>query len=157
MSTKKIDVGILKRFIRYVRFNETTHCWEWTGATSNGYAQFQMFDQRMIASRISWALFVEDVPPDLDVLHVCDNPKCVNPDHLFLGTQQDNADDMVRKERQARGSRHGMSLLNEESVKAIRSKFKPRVCTMRMLAREYKVSLATISDIIRWKTWRHLK
>jgi len=76
-------------------------CWEWTGCLDKkGYGQFYYKGKHRRAHRVSWALKYGEIPPsELFACHKCDNPKCVNPDHLFLGTQSDNMKDMSRKGR----------------------------------------------------------
>jgi hypothetical protein len=98
------------RFIREraeIRFwskvNKTPDCWIWMGAkTPLGYGNVRFNGRWWRAPRLSWFL-AKDVEPSLHVLHRCDNPSCVNPAHLFLGTDQDNVDDMNRKGRQRKG------------------------------------------------------
>jgi len=98
----------------------------------------------------------------LQVLHRCDNPKCVNPDHLFLGTQQDNIRDMQEKGRAVFPSRrvgedHPAAILNRDQVADIRSRYKPRIVTMPMLAREYGVSKSAINMILKRRRWSDVK
>jgi hypothetical protein len=102
------------------------------------------------------------LPDGACVLHRCDNPPCVRPDHLFLGTRADNNRDMVTKGR-ARvgvnppvGERSGSVRLTSEQVRAIRDEHPRGGCTTRSLAAKYTVSQATINDILCGKTWKHL-
>jgi hypothetical protein len=84
------------------------HCWEWQGAkTPKGYGCLRTDGELEYAHRISWRLAYGD-PGELHVLHHCDNPKCVRPDHLFLGTRSDNMQDMVRKDRWGNQTRKGV-------------------------------------------------
>ena len=90
------------RFCKY--FDMTDGCWLWKGAVAgNRYGQFTVVEpdryRKVMASRYSYELFVADIPPGLMVCHTCDTPRCVNPDHLFLGTNADNMRDMVKKGR----------------------------------------------------------
>jgi hypothetical protein len=91
----------------------------------------------------------------LFVCHKCDNPGCINPSHLFLGTGYDNIQDMVSKGRQARGAMISTARLTEEVVLNIRDKFK-QGSTIRGLAREYGVGKTTISHIVKRETWKHI-
>src|SRR5256885_74384 len=76
-------------------------CWEWVGSKRElGYGQVRYKGRSARAHRIAWELTFGEIPDGRSVLHKCDNPPCINPDHLFLGTQQDNVDDMFRKGRQ---------------------------------------------------------
>lgn len=101
------------------RVEKTETCWFWKGThLSNGYAVISLGkrDVKMLAHRFSWALAYGPIPEGLHVLHHCDTPGCVRPDHLFIGTHADNMADMARKgrafatrhpDRLARGDRHG--------------------------------------------------
>lgn len=111
----------------------------------------------MPVHRFSFILHNGSVPTGL-VLHRCDNPKCVNPDHLFLGDDAANAADKVSKGRQARGEMSKQSDLSEEDVRFIRSRYKPwhREFGQAALARRFGVSTQTIYDIIRLRYWRHV-
>lgn len=103
-------------------------CWEWTGGfTRGGYGRFRMGSvadgtrgQRR-AHRVSWELFHGPIPNGYDVCHACDNPPCVNPDHLFLGTRKDNMVDMRRKGRAAANERHPQAKLTDGQVAEIRA------------------------------------
>lgn len=119
--------SIAERFRAKVDIHGADECWEWTGARNNeGYGQIQVSRRgspRMQAHRLSWELHHEQqIPEGMLVCHLCDNPGCVNPAHLFLGTPSDNVQDCMRKGRRARirGSEHGNSKLTEADVHEIR-------------------------------------
>lgn len=96
-------------------------CWIWCGGDfSYGYGAFSYNNQNRPAHRISWFLYRGEIPKGMMVCHRCDQPLCVNPEHLFLGTQRDNMADKVRKGRQARGESHGMSKLTDWEVMQIK-------------------------------------
>ncbi len=105
-----------------------------------------------LAHKLSWIFSFGEIPKGLQVLHTCDNPRCVNPLHLFLGTQNDNMKDMVKKGRHSRGSRNGMAKLNEDLVRSIYHDPRGRV----ELSQSYGVSLSVISNIKNRKVWKHL-
>ena len=82
------------------RINKTDKCWLWTGAFTNmGYGRIAINSTRLLAHRVSWQLFKGAIPENMEICHKCDNPACVNPEHLFLGTHKDNMLDMVTKKR----------------------------------------------------------
>jgi len=130
-------------------------CWEWNGScNNNGYGRFYLNNKMQRAHRVSWELTNGPIPAGMHVLHTCDNPKCVNPAHCFLGTPQDNMDDKVRKKRQAKGVLHGRAKLTENEVKLIRELYQPYgQYNTYTLAKLFGVGQRTISDIINNKTW----
>lgn len=152
------------RFLRKLE-KRSSGCWEWLGAlNSDGYGSCSVrYPNNKITSqsahRVSWKLFVGDIPAGKFVCHKCDNPKCVNPDHLFLGTHKDNMTDRNTKGRAAGkpqiGSRNGRAKLNGEDVLAIRKKRKDGQ-SLSSLASEYNVSFQNISAIANRKTWSHI-
>lgn len=131
-------------------------CWEWTaGCDGTGYGTF--WDGRMWgAHRYSWTIAYGLIPRGMCVLHRCDNPLCVNPAHLFLGTHQDNADDRESKGRghMRRGTANGRSKLTEAAVLDIRRRYRPG--NGIELAREYGVGKATVSRVVNRKHWGHV-
>lgn len=139
-------------------------CWEWT-AGRNGkkgwlYGQFWVCKKMRRAHRISWVIANGSISPDICVLHTCDNPACVNPDHLWLGTHLDNVKDREEKDRggSASGEHHGRSKLTEVQVCEIRKRYaNSSEPSQRKLAREFGVSRTVIQRIINRKIWAHLK
>lgn len=133
-------------------------CWLWTGNYFSKRGSYGCFTMRpagifmMRAHRLSWILYRGPIDPTLHVLHRCDNPGCVNPDHLFLGNQSSNMRDKVAKDRQDKGEKHGHAKLSAADVFAIRSNNKPQ----KIAAALYGVSVVTISDIRRRRSWAHL-
>lgn len=128
-------------------------CWIWCMCThQQGYGLAGNINGSTRAHRISWTIFNGPIPVGLNVLHHCDVPACVNPDHLFLGTHQDNARDRTTKGRGARGKNHGNAKLNEQKVRAIRASPLPK----RRLARKYGVDPALIRNIQQHKIWKHV-
>lgn len=140
-----------------------TGCWLWTGATTNGgYGVIQSGGRGKVvrAHRLSWELHNGSFDPNLDVCHRCDNPPCVRPDHLFVGTARENAADMVAKGRAKggppRGSRHPRAKLTEELAVRIRSEYLPHVVGLRLLAKRYGVSQKTVMNVVHRKVWTHV-
>lgn len=137
-------------------------CWEWTAATSkDGYGLF--WDNKAAkAHRVSYELHKGEIPKGMCVCHSCDNPGCVNPAHLWLGTVADNNADMAEKGRAKSGysgggppgEKHGRSKLAEAQVKEIRRRY-PRV-NQRELAALFGVSRSQIGRIVNGEHWTHL-
>lgn len=105
-----------KRFQKYVLITKDSECWIWTGyRDKDGYGGSCLDGKGQRANRVSYQIYKGGTPKDLFVLYKCDNPTCVNPDHLFLGTVFENIEDMVNKGRQAKGNKHG-SVTHPEKV-----------------------------------------
>jgi hypothetical protein len=132
-------------------------CWEWVAAVRSRYGVIVVGSSRTAkAHRVSWEIHRGPIPAGLKVLHVCDNPPCVNPDHLFLGTQADNLRDMVQKGR-ARGNPIGpVGRFTDEQVNQIRSEYRrnSRETGTRALAKRYGVSHAMIWKIVNHEAYK---
>jgi hypothetical protein len=114
-------MDIHERFAKYV--DDSGDCWLWTGCKLKSkweYGQFKVNGKIEKAHRVSYQLYKGEIPQGLIVRHTCNNPCCVNPEHLELGTQQDNMDDMVKANRQAVGIKNGRSKIKEEDIPDIR-------------------------------------
>lgn len=139
-------------FWRFVK--KDSECWEWTGPISqNGYGLF--FARRSIkAHRASWFLHNGEIPLNLFVLHRCDNRKCVNPSHLFLGTCLDNHRDMIAKGRKASqvGEQNSQAKLKSKHVAVIKAG-RSMGLSSAVLAGAFNVSIAHINRICRGKKW----
>lgn len=148
-----------KRFVDH--FNQSTKqddCLIWPLAPqSNGYGHHWMRSGSRGAHRVSYEIFNGPIPSGLVVCHSCDNRSCVNPEHLWVGTQQQNLNDMKSKNRDMRvGSKNGRSKLNEVHVKNIKSLLKTNTVSQKELANKYKVSTSVICDIANNNSWRHV-
>lgn len=100
MQRNQIGTEITKkRFIEKVSFEALTGCWIWSGAVQHAYGKFRIGLKEVRAHRASWEIHKGPIPDGMSVLHQCDTPLCVNPDHLFIGTQQENMNDRKTKGR----------------------------------------------------------
>ena len=167
-STKDIsvdEIGIDK-FWNRVSISGLYGCWQWTGAVNNkGYGIYWNTGKNLsvyktlLAHRVSWVLRFGAIARGLLVLHRCDNTRCVNPDHLFLGTQKDNITDSLLKGRHRygclRGESHPESKLTNSDVREIRS----LIGTMSFcaIARKFNVNNTAIHHIHKGRTWVHVK
>lgn len=149
-------------FFSRVEYEPNTGCWLWSGAPGAGGYGVAKFDGRyQKAHRVSWALHSGSMPPrDVKVCHRCDTPACVNPAHLWLGSQADNVADMMAKGRHRTSSRFGdenpMAELTGDNVWAIRLMLRYQRFSQAEIARSYGVSPMTISRIANWQTWPHV-
>jgi hypothetical protein len=145
---------------RVARTDDLFSCWEWQGPLSHsGYGQMNMGRRgsRMPAHRFSWELHYGPIPECLFCCHHCDNPICVRPDHLFLGTLQENLADMRAKGREARGLGHGMTKLTEAQVREIRRRYAEGGISMRALGAEFGICAPQVCEIVNRKKWAHLE
>jgi hypothetical protein len=142
-----------ERFLSHVKKLPNDGCWLWTAfKMKSGYGFFRTPSRHELAHRASYRIFCGTLIPGLEVMHTCDNPSCVKPVHLRLGTRLENMQDAKRKGRNARGEGHGRSkLLPGHVVFAIES-----ALSNREIAKALGVSHGHISDIKSGKRWKHL-
>jgi hypothetical protein len=142
------------RFWSYV--NKTEMCWLWTGATDqDGYGLFWEGTRQIRAHVYSRGLHNGPIPAGHGVLHKCDTPPCVRPDHLFTGTHLDNMADKVAKGRQAIGEQQGNAKLTDALVIALLAD-RAAGMTLKVLGAKYGVHFGTVHRICEGKTWRHI-
>ena len=159
---RKPGSDIAGRFWEKVDKRGPSECWEWLGAKQrSGHGVLRHIGNKNIrAHRLSYEIYYQVDPGEMFVCHVCDNPPCVNPAHLFLGTSMDNVEDAMKKGRMSRpprhlGEKHPLSILKERDVKKIRALISKRV-SHSTVANRFGVHKSTIADIIAKRTWAWL-
>lgn len=132
-------------------------CWEFSGSKRHGYGQIALRGRRSeVASRAAYMAWVGAIGEGLYVCHRCDNPACINPQHLFLGTHDENMEDCKSKERHQHGERQWMAILTEADCQSIRELYHSGAHTQRQLGRQYGVAQSTISAVVRRVNWKHV-
>lgn len=147
----------LERFFSKVL--KTDGCWEWQSRIDrHGYGKFKSGGKTWISHRFLYTQLNGPLLPSQFCMHTCDNRKCVNPDHLKLGTHSQNMDDMVNKGRQKslKGNEHPNSKLNEAQVHEIREQYLKSNPTYASVARKYEVTAPTIRDVVKRNCWKHI-
>lgn len=131
-------------------------CWIWTGyKMKSGHGQYSFNGDNVYTHRFAYLTVNPNFDQTLQVCHKCDNPSCVNPSHMFLGTQSDNSKDMVSKKRYAVGQAVG-GALSEEDVLKIIEMYKTGLYKQRTLGRKFGVNASQISRIVNGRRWGHL-
>lgn len=153
---KLYKVPLIERIENRI-FYSPCGCWYWLGnLNENLRAKITIEGKSKQVSRVIYELVKGKIPDGLFALHTCDNPMCVNPDHLFLGTKKENSIDMVKKGRcrAPMGSKSGMSKLTDEQVLEIRS-LKGKM-TLKQIGKRFGITAANACSITRGDTWKHL-
>lgn len=145
----------------WAKVNKTEGCWLWTCYTmGNGYGIFTISRHNQeLAHRVSWELANGPIPEGMDVLHNCpdgDNPACVNPSHLWIGTAKDNTQDMIKKRRHAHGETHGQTDLTVADVLEIRRLRAETNLSLSAIGDKFKVNPTCVYKIVHRKRWTHV-
>lgn len=148
-------IPLRERFDANYKVDSETGCWLWQGCLNRGYGQMRVCGKLMASHRVSYILFRGSIPKRKCVLHSCDVPRCVNPGHLWIGTQLDNISDCVSKNRTPHGEKHFKAKLSEDDVRFIRSSY-PNITGVK-LAIMFGVCSSTISEIISRKYWKRIE
>lgn len=161
-KTGRFDVKVIvgnpqKRLMTNVSITESG-CWEWNKYKKNGYGVTVLKGKQEQAHRASWKVFVGDIENGMQINHKCHNRACINPDHLYKGTQVENMRDMEGSGRanRARGERAGLSVLSVENVISIKKLIKQGSSNLQ-LSDQFNVAPTTISAIRNNKTWRNIQ
>lgn len=165
------DRATTERFLEKIVINADADCWLWIASVdSGGYGHFGIGNRLLKSHRVAYMMQYGVIPEGLKALHHCDNRRCCNPDHLFLGTQQENIADMVSKgrqrgapgdrnasrlypERRPRGESHSAAKLTAVQVDEIRRRYSAGGCSHYQLAREYGVARSLIYAILKGQIW----
>jgi len=157
------ELILKERFFRNVKIGNPNECWEWPlSKDGDGYGRIFIKGKKYRAHRLTWMVFQGPIPQGFHVCHHCDNPPCVNPHHLFIGTNYDNLMDSVRKGRHripnnpTFGSNHGLTTLTENQVLQIREEYRGGQITQLSLAKKYNVGRSTIGRIVNREYWTHI-
>ena len=168
MPSKKLNKeGLIKRFKTHFKVMESS-CWEWQGKINRfGYGRACTYKKEVAAHRLSYELFLGEIPEGKMICHHCDNRKCVNPEHLFLGTHQDNMDDGVKKKRflhgeawrkanyktlERVGEKHHNSKLTLNAVRDI-FELKELGLSHVEIGSIFGVSYSTVGEVLRGQIW----
>lgn len=144
----------ITRFKLKIKYNKNG-CIDWTGSlATRGYGKFYLEGKEIMAHRAAWILFNGDIPEGKHILHDCDRPSCVNPNHLRLGDHLENMRDMTKRNRVNRTTR--WTKLTVAQVKEIRQKF-ANGSTQPELAKAYGVHRSNIGLIVKRKAWEHVR
>ena len=158
MSYKpELSVRNVAGFIRHIDLPTKEGCWNFVSVGANGYGNFQVRWKTVSAHRYSYEYFYGMSPGGDCVLHSCDNPLCVRPDHLFLGTNKDNSIDASKKGRLASGERNGNKKFTREDVAFMRKKYDSGEMRTTDIARHFSCKPNTITMIVRRHNWKHLE
>ena len=147
--------AVINRFWKKVEKSDS--CWNWKGSFRKSYGRFQFNKKVYPAHRFIWEHLYGELPKDLFVCHSCDNRKCVNPSHLFVGTHEENMSDMSEKGRSPKmpGEKNPAAKLKTENILDIRKR-KADGETLEEIANRYKISFQHVSDIVNLKRWKHI-
>lgn len=154
-----VNKSIQDRFWSKVRKTDT--CWLWLAQlNTQGYGVFHYHRRghpayrspQIYAHRLSWMFENGQFPEGLEIIHKCDTPACINPDHLTIGTHGENMRDMVYKKRHQYGENHALAKLNVDVIRQIRND--PR--SSRKAAPDYRIAASTIRGIRNGRHWKHV-
>lgn len=144
-------------FMTFFEINAVSGCWEWLGKKRGGYGMFSADHKNHLAHRLMYVKYNGNIPENKNVCHKCDNPSCVNPQHLWLGTHQENMTDMITKKRDKKsyGSANHLATITEKEAREIKIKHKEGM-NMREIHRALNISYRVIQHICAGESWKHI-
>lgn len=156
---------IMDRIMSKTIINQKTGCWEWTGNKRLGYGRISTGSRidgtrkKVTVHRLSYMLSVGEIPEGMEVCHKCDNRSCINPEHLFVGTRQDNINDRERKGRNITkiGESNPAAKLTQKIVKECRELVYRNSASVVELAKKHSVCRKTMHNAVNGKTWKCVK
>ena len=150
-------ISIEEKLKKYVV--DDRNCWNWIGSKDrDGYGVFGHHRNKQIrAHRASYSFYIGEIPNKMMICHSCDNPSCINPKHLFVGTAKDNTQDMIKKQRRPVlfGSNHPNAKLTEHQAHEIKQLRKQNVL-LTDIANQFGISFQTVSSIAKGTTWKRI-
>lgn len=151
-------ISVEERIMQFINIKDENECWEFAGfKNKDGYGKIGISNGKVDSThRIIYKIHNGDIPNNMVVMHTCDNPSCCNPKHLILGTQNDNIQDMVSKQRNVYKTKEDshFAKLTEGQVTEIRNKYTGKRGEKVKLAKEYNVVVTTITNILNNKSWK---
>lgn len=146
-----------RRFWGKIKVKSTEECWDWKASCNKaGYGQFRMPDEKKLAHRVSYTIATGEDPGKLEVCHKCDRPQCCNPNHLYLGTRQQNQRDMARRDRSLYGSKCRFAKLSKEKVLQILKLIDGTKLTYGEIGEIFGVKHNTVFYISSGKNWKRV-
>ena len=159
MPPRLSEAKYVKHFWERVNIKSPNECWEWKeGKTSDGYGSVSFNSKSHLSHRVAWILTNGPIPDKMFVCHSCDNRLCVNPKHLFIGSNDDNMRDMVVKCRSAdqKGEKNGHAKLKKRDILKIRELYSRGDTSQQKIADIFGVTQGSVSHIIRKTQWRNV-
>lgn len=153
------DSDLNRFWSRVGNIDNKEDCWEWQGRIKGGYGQFKFGNVVYVAHRVSYFLHFKVDPLQNLCCHTCDNRKCINPNHIFLGTQLENYEDAVNKKRATviKGETHMNAKLNEEKVKAMIEEYAKGGVTQSQLGEKYGIDGKYVDVVLKGRVWKHVE
>lgn len=156
-NERLIQFTIKERFLMQIHLTNKNKCWEWRGYKQKGYGRFLLNGKKILAHRASFIIFFGKIKNGMYICHKCDNPSCVNPNHLYAGTPKQNALDSLYRNRNymKKGDLNPRAKLNSKVVKKIKYFLSLNERPIK-LSKMFNISYSSIQNIKRGITWKHI-